>query len=139
MDKKQLAYFILEIERYCKNSIQTMSNSPIDGKYYTDIKYTSVATGTLYLAYLHTLDSFLYLKNIFPKERENKLFYENNFAKIPELPNLKSEFKFMYNKLHIERYYNSKNNLFLVEDWKKCKQIFKNSLEQLKKKAKSLN
>jgi len=138
MKKPQLEFFIKEIIRYYDNADKQMSASPIEGKYYTDKKYTRSATGILYLGYLFVLDSFLQLKNIYPKNRENKSYYESHFTKIPELPNLKSEFSFIYNKLHIEGYYNSENVNFLVEDWKKCKLIFKNSLEQLKKKAKSL-
>ena len=138
MDKEKFDFHITEIIRYLDNSAETILKSSIEGKYYTDMKYTRVATGTLYLGYLFILDGFLQLKNIYPKNRENKSYYESHFTKIPELPNLKSEFSFIYNKLHIEGYYNSENVNFLVEDWKKCKQIFKNSLEQLKKKAKSL-
>jgi len=93
--------------RYFNNAKDTLSNSGIEGKFYTDEKYVSSASGVAYRGVLVALDCWLSLKGVeFPKEgKKHKSieFYRYNVGKLngKMLDLLNS----VYSALHLSGYY----------------------------------
>ena len=51
MDKYEFDFYIKQLERYLDNSVEAISKSEIEGKYYTDKKYTRTALKKFFFIY----------------------------------------------------------------------------------------
>lgn len=97
-----------EAIRYLNNAKELLSKSPIDGKYYTDVKYVKSACGIAYLGILEGIKDYLLAQGLTKKELPKKVEeFRKALQKHASVYNgkLSKEFDFLYDELHIAGYY----------------------------------
>ena len=94
--------------RYLENAKELLSKSPIEGKYYTDVKYVKSACGVAYLGVLEAIKEYLLSLGVTRKELPKKVEeFRKALQKHASLHNGKliKEFDLLYDELHIAGYY----------------------------------
>lgn len=97
-----------EALRYLQNAKDTLSKTPIEDDYYTDIKPVREALGTAYLAILEAINEALLKKGITKKELPQSVDeYRKVLRKYFAVHNgkLMREFEGLYDILHIAGHY----------------------------------
>ena len=94
--------------RYLNNARELLAKSPVEGRYYTDIKYVKSACGVAYLGVLEAIKEYLTAKGVSKKDLPKKVEeYEKALKRYASVHNgkLTKEFDFLYDELHIAGYY----------------------------------
>ena len=97
-----------EALRYLQNAKDTLSKTPIEDDYYTDIKPVREALGTAYLAILEAINEALLKKGLTTKDLPQSVDeYRKVLRKYFIVHNgkLMREFEALYNALHIAGHY----------------------------------
>lgn len=94
--------------RYLDNAKEILKKSPVEGKYYADVKYVKSACGVAYLGVLEAIKEYLQSKGVTRKELPRKVEeFRKALQKHASIYNgkLAKEFDLLYDELHIAGYY----------------------------------
>lgn len=94
--------------RYLENAKELLGKSPIEGKYYADVKYVKSACGVAYLGVLEAIKEYLLARGVTRKELPKKVEeFRKALQKHASIYNgkLTKEFDLLYDELHIAGYY----------------------------------
>jgi len=109
---KRKAY--AEAMRYMSNAKDALSNSNMEGKFYTDAKYVRGASGIAYSGVLVALDALAETREFFPNKGSRKTiaFYRDIVADNRKMLN---HLDTVYKNLHLGGYYDGNKDSTVIK------------------------